>query len=284
MYGAAAELGRAVREARRAAEGVRRRADRPAARSGDEAGREVDARSPRRLRGSRRDLPADGVHPDRVPRPRLPRRPPPRRRRPQAPPRLLHPRGRHDPHPALPLARLGHRPRAARARRGRPRARLRPRPPRHAVAAQQGMPRRRRLAAERREGRRAVGLVLRVREPPLPRHRRHRDGPRRAETPGRQGRFSGPVRGVELAPRHAERRRRLGRVRPHEGPPDPREDPLRRPQRDAGPELPGHHRPHPRSARPQRLLQARTTRCTARSRYIKTPAGRRAAPGGAAGA
>ena len=125
-------------------------------------GRAVAARASRRLRGPGRDLSADGLHPDRLPNPRLLRRSSARAACSQAPARFLcRSRQRRDPHSALLLARLGHRPGAARDGRGGIDPAKRRRPARLAMAAEQGMQDRQRLGEElpRRRGRR---MVLRI--------------------------------------------------------------------------------------------------------------------------
>jgi squalene-hopene/tetraprenyl-beta-curcumene cyclase len=86
---------------------------------------------------------------------------PARRRGPQAPEGLLHSRRRRHPHPAVPLAGLGHGHRAARISRERHLARQRRGKARDAVAAVEGVQVRLRLAAQLRRcaGRR---MVLRI--------------------------------------------------------------------------------------------------------------------------
>ena len=128
--------------------------------------------------GLGRDLPAHGLHADRAAGPGVRRRPPGRGQGPQGPDRLLHPRGGHDPAAAVRVARVGHGHRPARAGRGGADGdrRLPPGGPPAWLLSKEcrtaGD-----WAAERGQARRTVGLVLRVREPVLPRHGRHGHGP-----------------------------------------------------------------------------------------------------------
>ena len=71
-----------------------------------------------------------------------------------------------------------------------------------------------------------------------------------------------PTRG-QLAPLDAEPRRRLGGLRRRHQQPDPHQGPVRRPQRDARPELRRHHRADPRDPRDARATAPTTRRSPA---------------------
>ena len=90
-------------------------------------------------------------------------------------------------------------------------------------------------------------------------------------------------RGVELAALDAESRRRLGGLRRRHRQPGPHQAPVRRPQRDARPELRRHHGPGHRAARHAGLSAPTTPRSAALSTTSGAPRSPRAA-GTAAGA
>ena len=114
-----------------------------------------------------------------------------------------------------------------------------------------------RLAASGGPGVEPTRLALPVPQRALPRHRRHGDGPARPPadrawpTTPRSSAATGA--GGRLAARDAEPRRRLGGLRRRHRQPGAHQGPLRRPQRDARPELRRHHGADPRDPRHARL-------------------------------
>ena len=125
--------------------------------------------------------------------------------------------------------------------------------PRGRLAARQGSPQSRATGRRAGPGVEPSGWHFQYPQRVLSRHRRHGHGPdgalavaARPTTPAVQDAVR---RGVELAAGHAEPRRRLGGLRRRHRQPGPDEGPVRRPQRDARPELRRHHRPRPRAAR-----------------------------------
>ena len=99
----------------------------------------------------------------------------------------------------------------------------------------------------------------------------------------RSGRRGGDPARRQLAALDAESRRRLGRLRRRYRQPGPHQAPVRRPQRDARPELCRHHGPGPRAARHPGLSRRPPGRSAAPSITSGAPRSPRAA-GMAAGA
>ncbi len=149
------------------------------------------------------------------PRARLPPRPPGDRARPGRVRGGLRPRPRRrraPAHPGVPVAGVGHGAGGDRAGRRRGGAR-RPGAGRLGrLAPRQGGDGLRRLAP-RAAARAPRGLVVRVRQRELPRHRRHGRGPARPPPRRPPALAPGRAAGGRLAARDAERGRRLGLVR-----------------------------------------------------------------------
>ena len=124
----------------------------------------------------------------------------------------------------------------------------------------------------RRPGVEPTRLALPVPQRALPRHRRHGDGPARPAAdrrwPTSPRSAAATRRGRQLAARDAEPRRRLGGLRRRHRQRGPDQGPVRRPQRDARPELRRHHGAGPRDRSAPSAIAPTTRRSPAALDYL----------------